>query len=102
MRSWQISTWVSKPEEKKYSDLQVLRSAAGFYLGTIYNGDELQEPGSRDTNYFVHKELADKALALLEESNNTHGYMGPEFIVGDWMEKCKNRLGIDVYYRWEP
>ena len=51
-----------------YSELQVMRSAAGFYLGTIYTDPEygFQEPGSRDSDYFVHKEQASQALAKLE------------------------------------
>lgn len=52
-----------------YSELQVMSSAAGFYLGTIYTDpkDGFQEPGSRDSDYFVHKEMAEQALAKLEE-----------------------------------
>lgn len=106
MRSWQVQCCVSRREESKYSDLQVLQSAAGFYLGTIYNEEtalgEFSEPGSRDTNYLPSHEIATKVLETLEECNKLHNHAHPEFIVGDWMEKCKNRLGVDVYYRWEP
>lgn len=102
MRSYQIQYCVSKAEEERYSDLQVMQSAAGYYIGTVYQEEEFPAPGSRDTNYFQSKELAAKALTILEKSAEAHGYMFPEFIVGDWMEKCKNELNLDVYYRWEP
>jgi len=41
------------PELEKYSDLQVLKSEAGWYIGTVYTGKEgFVEPGSRDSKYF--------------------------------------------------
>lgn len=59
-----------KPEDKKnYSDLQVLESGAGFYIGTTYQHPEdsefpgMVEPGSRDSyEYYRTKELAEEAL----------------------------------------
>lgn len=55
--------YIPDPEKKKYSELQVLRSAAGFFIGTIYTGDDgFQEPGSRDSEYFPTREAAQKAL----------------------------------------
>lgn len=69
MRSLQVQMIEDKESEKRYSDLQVLRSAAGFYIGTIYNNPEMggfQEPGSRDSTYFEHEEIAEQALAKLE------------------------------------
>lgn len=42
-----------------YSDLQVLKSNAGYYIGTIYTGhDGFREPGSRDSDYFGTKDAA--------------------------------------------
>lgn len=61
-----------EPLETCYSDLQVLRSAAGWYIGTTYTHDEnsdtpgLVEPGSRDSEYFPTMESA--ALALENKS----------------------------------
>ena len=47
------------PDSENYSDLQVLRSAAGFYVGTTYLTSyvfgEVEEPGSRDSGYFATK-----------------------------------------------
>jgi hypothetical protein len=54
-----------------YSDLQVLESAAGFYIGTLYeefdaSGECLVvEPGSRDSGYFATQELASSNLTKL-------------------------------------
>ena len=54
-----------------YTDLQVLRSAAGFYIGTMYverdaSGQIVwQEPGSRDSDYFGTRKAAEKSLSLL-------------------------------------
>lgn len=47
-----------------YSDLQVLLSPAGYYIGTMYNNYDdngkflFEEPGSRDSDYFETKEEA--------------------------------------------
>lgn len=50
-------------EKSKYSDLQVLRSAAGYYVGTTY--DE-HEPGSRDSDYFPDRISAELHLRAIE------------------------------------
>lgn len=55
-----------------YSHLRVLQSAAGFYIGTLYqefdaNGSVLIElPGSRDSGYYDSAEAATRDLADLE------------------------------------
>ena len=46
----------------KYSDLQVLRSAAGFYIGRTFKSHGFEEPGSRESEYFPTHESAEKAL----------------------------------------
>jgi len=49
--------------EGTYSDVKVLRSAAGYYIGTIFHHmDGYDEPGSRESGYYPTKELAEKAL----------------------------------------
>ena len=54
-----------------YSDLQVLSSAAGHYIGTRYeefNADGKcvwVEPGSRDSGYFATEAIAASQLAEL-------------------------------------
>lgn len=50
---------ISREEKARYSDLQVLQSPAGFYVGTIYTEDDgSQTPGSRDSGYFTDEQLA--------------------------------------------
>jgi hypothetical protein len=46
-----------------YSPLQVMHSAAGYYIGRIFtdkNGMEV--PGSRETHYYPTREAAENAL----------------------------------------
>jgi hypothetical protein len=55
-------------DPKNYSDLQILHSPSGYYIGTIYNDpDGFQEPGSRDSDYFKTQGEAEKFLSLLED-----------------------------------
>lgn len=51
-----------------YSELQVLRSPAGWYIGTMFKDpdDGFEEPGSRDSDYFRTEEDAAGYLKLLE------------------------------------
>lgn len=56
-----------------YSDLQILSSAAGYYIGTIYTDEDgFKEPGSRDSDYFTTRQEAEKALGAIKA-------MGDEF-----------------------
>lgn len=58
-----------------YTELQVLKSAAGYYIGTMYvERDEKgeitwQEPGSRDSDYFKTEEQAKAYLKTIESSS---------------------------------
>lgn len=47
-----------------YSDLKVLKSNAGYYVGTQFTGGGIPypQPGSRDTGYFATEEEADDLL----------------------------------------
>ena len=55
----------------KYSNLQVLQSAAGYYVGTLYeefskSGEVLyQVPGSRESGYFATAAIAETVLATM-------------------------------------
>ena len=55
-----------------YSDLRVLQSAAGFYIGTLFQEFDrdgnvvMEEPGSRDSGYFATKEEAERELVQME------------------------------------
>jgi hypothetical protein len=59
-----------------YTDLQVLRSAAGWYIGTMYrnvnpDGSTWDEPGSRDSDYFRTREEAERFLKTVEACHLT-------------------------------
>jgi hypothetical protein len=61
-------------DKGNYSEMQVLRSAAGFYVGTIYNHpDGFQEPGSRDSGYFPTFDKAQEYLDEINETGDTSG-----------------------------
>ncbi len=60
-----------------YSDLCVLRSAAGYYIGTEFfhtSGEftGLIEPGSRESEYFPTREAAQHALDNESWHQRTH------------------------------
>ena len=59
MKSPQISTF-SASERLKYTELQVLRSFKGWYIGSLY---DMGEPGTRDSEYFLSEDAARVALA---------------------------------------
>lgn len=50
-----------------YTELQVLKSPAGYYIGTLYWDAEMKfwDAGSRDSDYYITKEEAEKDLANL-------------------------------------
>lgn len=57
-------------DAERYSDLQVLQSGAGYYVGTMYENPEgYQEPGSRDSDYFATREGAEAYLASIVEDD---------------------------------
>lgn len=62
------------PEElDRYSDLKVLESAAGFYVGTTYaNPEGFTESGSRDSGYFAAADEARDFLELVAEHDAGH------------------------------
>ena len=62
----QQADYIPAEEKSGYSDLQVLRSGAGYYVGTIYTGPEgFKEPGSRDSGYFTTAEDAQTYLEMI-------------------------------------
>jgi hypothetical protein len=107
MKSYQILNHSPKSEQAKYSDLQVLQSAAGWYVGTLYYAAGsasvcMAEPGSRDTDYFPSKEAANLALALLlyYASRSTN----PTEVVANFDSQL-TFLGLnsrDIGYRMSP
>lgn len=69
MKSPQVKLYCADPEN--YSDLKVLSSNAGYYIGTVYTSPEgFNEPGSRDSHYFPDKASATLYLEQVESSEN--------------------------------
>lgn len=68
MKSPMVQNATYLPEKTGYSDLQVMRSGGGWYVGTTYTDpkDGLVEPGSRDSDYFGTEAEAAKFLKMLE------------------------------------
>lgn len=63
-------------DKSGYTDLMVCQSAAGYYIGTLWNEYEnekliWQEPGSRDSDYFATEEQAKSFLKALEDSDDS-------------------------------
>lgn len=51
----------------RVSELLILESAAGYYIGRVYKySDDDFEPYSRDSNYFQDRDIAE--MALIENS----------------------------------
>lgn len=88
-----------------YSDLRVLRSAAGWYIGTVVQ--ETGEPGSRDTCYFATEQDADFVLLMLERLCKFHGADSPANLRNllRSFDTALDLCGLDptgVGYRMEP
>ena len=61
-------------DKECYSDLQVMQSNAGHYIGTVYTDvDGFQEPGSRDTGYFESHKAAEDYLAYIIRTGDISG-----------------------------
>ncbi len=60
MRSMMIT---GLDEELRYTNLLVMRSAAGWYIGSYYvNENGSKVPGTRDSDYYPTKEMAEHDL----------------------------------------
>lgn len=72
MKSPMVSNASYISDKSGYSEMKVLRSGAGYYIGTIYTYpiDGLQEPGSRDSDYFATEEQARAYLRTIEISGD--------------------------------
>ncbi len=71
--------YIPAEEKGQYSELQVLHSAAGYYIGTIATDpDGFQEPGSRDSDYFTTEARAQRYLDMVEKSKNPQEHLFDE------------------------
>lgn len=81
-----------------YSELQVLESSAGFYIGRYYNGDGYSVPGNRESKYFPTKEVADNKLKNGFEIRNCMEsdifYKEHSNIAFDTLNKSKGELTL--------
>lgn len=76
MKSVIVQNVIPADQQSGYTELQVLRSNAGYYVGTMYrnveeNGQVWEEPGSRDSDYFRTREEAQRFLDTVEACNLT-------------------------------
>ena len=64
-----------EPSETGYSELRVLHSMAGYYVGTVYIDPEtgVEEPGTRDSEYFPRKQEAEAFLREITASGDSSG-----------------------------
>lgn len=59
-------------DKANYTDMQVLQSPAGYYIGTMYEEKDNAgsvvggDFGSRDSEYFATREAAEQQLKILE------------------------------------
>ena len=75
------ATTLDSPEAVRggYSDLRVLHSCAGYYIGTVYEEFDASgeliccEPGSRDSGYYATEEAAEADLKALNADSNAVG-----------------------------
>lgn len=115
MKSLQVMATIPEADQQYYGDLEVLRSAAGWYVGTKYNNPEVpgfQEPGSRDTDYFESEEDAKFVLNALErcheyytKANKHLSYIDNVQIVVSAFDIILNQVGLNnrhVGYRLTP
>ena len=91
MKSLQVRLHIPADEWKDYSDLMVLRSGAGWYVGTLHTDPEegFTEPGSRDTTYFATVEIAEKVLAIMEIIWESHGEETALLVFSTWLQDNK-------------
>lgn len=105
MKSIQVlrARYTPLQDKENYSDLIVLRSIEGYYIGTLYNDPVYgTAPGSRDTSYLVSKSQAELALRTLQQTANDMPGQPEERIIENWEHVMENRHNIEIYYRWNP
>jgi len=64
------ASYIKEDDKGRYTDLMVLRSAAGWYVGTLYNDPAgFQDAGSRDSDYFATEAEAAEYLRQITEED---------------------------------
>lgn len=75
MRSPMVKNAGYISNKEGYSELKVMRSAAGFYVGTDYTENNFVEPGSRDSEYFDDREKAERFLETVSGVANPQEFL---------------------------
>jgi hypothetical protein len=77
MKSPMVTNLPEIPNKDRYSELKVLKSPAGYYVGTLYFDAEYEmwEPGSRDSGYFRTEQEAAKYLETVKSVVNPQEYL---------------------------
>jgi hypothetical protein len=94
--------YINQAEKDRYSELLVLHSPAGYYLGTFFKGTEFTEPGSRDTSYLETKSQAELALSVLQKMCVDMKGQLEETIISNWEATMMSRHNLEVFYRYNP
>lgn len=76
MKSPMVQNLECIKNKDSYSELQVLKSAAGYYVGTLHTDENgFTEPGSRDSGYFRTKSEAQTFLTTVHGVSNPKEYL---------------------------
>lgn len=72
MKSPMVMNLTEIPNKDRYTELQVLKSPAGYYVGTLYWDAEYEtwDRGSRDSGYFATEDEAARYLAMVSSIVN--------------------------------
>ncbi|MCK9293178.1 hypothetical protein M0P25_03825 [archaeon] len=62
-------TNIQVEDPENYSDMKVMKSNAGYYVGTWYNNPKgFKDHGTRDSQYFKNYEEAEEFLKYVENN----------------------------------
>lgn len=79
MKSPMVTNLDCIPDKDRYTELRVLKSAAGWYVGTLHIDPEYgAEPGSRDSGYFRTEIEAARFLEHVTKAPNPQEYLRME------------------------
>lgn len=105
MKSYLVTHASYITDKDNYTDLQVLRSGGGYYVGTLYRTDEgWDEPGSRDSDYFATKDDATTELERLLAGGTPHTKMthSKHNETTRWLDTLKPGDEVCIAGGWNP
>ena len=79
MKSPQVANVTLPADREHYSDLKVLSSNAGYYIGTTFFDPvyKFEDRGTRDSGYFATHDEAAKELAYWEANGPRNNRLTP-------------------------